>query len=59
MLVPLRGSYGEFEGKPLYLNPISYLGYIHVPIMTKIWPNTAYKLNSLSDDNNYIQMLNN
>lgn len=59
MLVPLRGPYGKFDGKPLYLNALSYMGYIHLPIVQTIWPNTAYNVDTITDEKDYLKILNN
>lgn len=59
LYILILAPYGHFEEKPLYLNPISYMGYIHLPIITTIWPNTAYKVDTITDERDYLKILNN
>ena len=41
IIVPLRHPYNNFEGNDLFLSPLAYMGYVHLPVLTKIFPNTA------------------
>lgn len=47
MLVPLFKPYMNFKGVDLWIEPISYLGFLHLPEYTKLWPTTAFDLKSL------------
>jgi hypothetical protein len=44
MLVPLRSAYASFDGVPLYISPLAYLGYVHFPVLKKLWPQSAYEV---------------
>ena len=54
MLVPLRKNYGEINGIPLFISPLAYIGYLHFPVLKKIWPHTAY---DVKDTNQLLDIL--
>lgn len=35
------------------------MGYIHLPIVQTIWPNTAYNVDTITDEKDYLKILNN
>lgn len=55
MVIPLRKPYSYFNNIPLFLHPLAYLGYLHLPKLIQKWPTTAY----VDDDlNSSIDRLN-
>jgi len=43
IIVPLRHPFNNFEGHDLFILPLAYMGYVHLPVLTKIFPYTAFE----------------
>ncbi|KAL4481467.1 hypothetical protein ABPG74_007556 [Tetrahymena malaccensis] len=48
LVVPLRKPYSYFNNTPLFLHPLAYLGYLHLPKLVQKWPTTAYQIEDLT-----------
>lgn len=41
MVVPISNPYMVQKDTPIYLDPLIYIGYVVIPVLNQVWPQTG------------------